>query len=738
MTPPIVKRYLLAVDRYRWVIPVGFILGMGVAGAVASRPEPAPTFNAKAVLAANKPPVTFSTTVADVNQSVENLTPEDLLTEQVVQNTAKETGVDARAIRRDTTIKKVKIDLTGGGGSSGRRSTGPTIYHFTIDYRDADSKRSSQVVQELVKQIIDQSRVKNSSQLREVIKSIDNRLPQIRNELITAEQRLEQYDRREGPALLAAQNGSLISGITGAQQQQRQFQLQLQGINAQIGSLQDKLGLNPDQAYVSAALSADPIIANLRTQINQTESQLAVLGRDLRPEHPRMVELLKQQQAYNQLLQQRALEVVGGNGLTTPFRASSVRQESNLDPARQQLANQLVSLQTQRQSLQQQMIAAAQSEQQLRQQYSSIPNKQLERNRLDQQVTLKRALFDKMQSKLVDARAAEAETVSSLMLHRSVAVEASGGGPAKSIPLMLAVGGVVGLLVGGGVVFLLDILEGTFYTPEDLREALRQREVPILGLLPLVKPGELELDSSPVLVEADSPYSESYERLRSNLRLVDGKAIRVILMTSTINEEGKTVSAYNLAIASARAGKRTLLIEADLRSPSHAHLVNVEADQDSQIEPLRYYGQISDCIRLAPEVENLYVVPSAGPQRQAASILESSEIRRLLEDVRGRFDLVVLDSPSLSQCNDAFLLEPFTDGMVLVTRPGYTKESLLSEAVDQLTESDDVRLLGAVINGVEIQLPEPRRPIAALQGSTPVEGLATNRDYEGVETGGRN
>jgi capsular exopolysaccharide synthesis family protein len=435
-------------------------------------------------------------------------------------------------------------------------------------------------------------------------------------------------------------------------------------------------------------------------------------------------------------LGKRAQEVMGGNGIAAPLTAD-VRQNSSLDPARQQLANTLVTLQTQQESLQQQLIGTTRSEQELRQQYSIIPNKQLERTRLEDQVKLKKALHDQMQAKLVDARAAEAETVSSLSLGTAPSITRSEVTAPKSIPVTLAIGGLVGLLVGGGLIFLLDTLEGKFYTEEDLREALRQRDVAILGSLPLIK--VWHIDDSPVLLRSDSPYGEYYERFRSKLRLAEGKALKVVLMTSTIDQEGKTVCAYNLAIAAARAGKRTLLIEGDLRSPSRCDYVGIAPDPDSAIEPLRYYGQISECIRLAPEVENLYIVPSAGPQRQAASILESSEMRRLLEDSRGRFDLVVIDTPSLSRCNDALLLEPYSDGMVLVTRPGTSQESILTEAIDHLTESDDHRLLGAVINAVEIQLPRAIEDamIAGSYSSGSNHGTEIDEEAKEVTTSNR-
>ncbi len=693
MVPPIVKRYLLAVNRYKWVIPAGVAVGLGAGGVVAIQPEPSIGYIGEAQLVSNAPPITFSTIGAQVRQPVESFTAETLLTKEVIDGIAKEVGINDRAL-----TKGITINVKGGDA----KNPAATKAEVLISYTDSDQKRTAEVLSQLTRRLVEQSRLNNSARLRSIISAIEQRLPKVRQELSDTEQVLEQYDRVEGPQLFAAQDGDVIKSISSSQQQQRQLQLQLEGITAQISSLEQKLGLDANEAYVSSALSADPIIASLRAQLQQIESQMAVLLKDLRPEHPQVVTLQKQQQAFEAEIRKRAAEVMGGNGEAAPFVAN-VRQESSLDPARQQLANTLVNLKTQQDALRQQIVSTARSEQELRQQFSSIPNKQLERTRLEDQVKLKKNLYDQMQQKLVDAKAAEVEIVSSLGLSQSPTVAPTGVKAPKSIPITLAVGAIVGLVVGAGLIFLLDTLEGTIYTTEDLREAIRQRDVAILGVLPLVKsfiPGE-----SAILVKPGSPYAEYYERFRSNLRLTETKNLRVIMMISTIDNEGKTVTAYNLAIASARAGKRTLLIEADLRSSSTAQQVNLTPDPDSQIEPLRYFGQISDCIRLVPEVENLYVVASPGPQPAAASLLESSELRRLLEDARGRFDLVILDSPSLSQCNDALLLEPYTDGMVLVTRPGVTQQSLLEEAIDQLTETASLRLLGAVTNGVEVQLP---------------------------------
>ncbi|MGA9381843.1 MAG: polysaccharide biosynthesis tyrosine autokinase, partial [Phormidium sp.] len=515
---------------------------------------------------------------------------------------------------------------------------------------------------------------------------------------------LEQYTKREGSVLLAAKNGNLVQSILLSQAQQSSLKLQLQGIDTQIASLQQRLGLNPDQAYASSALSADPIIANLRVQIYQAESQLEILKKDLRPQHPNIIQLRKQIKSYEELLRQRANEVIGGNGITAPLKsANEVRQDSNLDPARQTLANQLVALQTQKETLQQQIKAVMQQEQTLRREYATIPNKQLEQARLQEKLQLKQNVYSQIQASLADAQTAEAETVSTWIPEGEAQVTKLAQEASNPI-LIIGAGGLVGIIVGGAIIFLLGSLGGVFQTMEDIRAAMVQRDIAVLGILPYVAIIDPELGETPIILDAHSPYLEPYERLRTNLRRAGEDPVKVILLTSVINEEGKSVSAYNLAITSARAGKRTLIIEADMRSSSLARNVKVAPDPDASIEPLRYYGNWSDCIRLVPEVENLYLVPTPGPVQQPAAILESSEFRRLLEDVRGRFDLVFVDAPALSLCNDAFVLEPMTDGIILVARPGYTVESMFSEAAEQLTESEDITLLGGIINGTDIAI----------------------------------
>lgn len=705
MTPPIVKRYLIAFDKYKWIGLASFALVVAGSTVVAMQPDPAPSYVADGALTYNRPPVSFSTTGVEIQQQGQELNEEILRSNQIIEPVAAKVGVKPLTLSQNLVIDLPGAKSAGAKGGAATTDSGSKADSTLIllRYKDSDRRRAGETLQELMQAMIKLSSEINTRKLKAIIQKVNERLPDAKRELQVAERNLEQYDKKEGTLILAAQNGSLLSGITNSENQRRQIQYTISGIDAQIRSLRDKLGLSPNQAYVSSALSADPIIANARAQIYQIESQMEVFRKKgYRAEYPAMIDLQRQKEAFEQMLRQRGVEVVGGPNGTTPLptTVAGIRNQSSLDPARQQLANQLVALQTQRETLQQQSVDLIKEETRLRQDYAQIPNKQLEHTRLEQQAGLKKVVHDRMQAKLIDAQTAEAETVSSLGVARPPIV-LTDVKPPKNVPITLGVGALLGLLVGGGVIFLLGSLEGTFKTREDIRDSLKQREVANLGELPLMPLDGLGQYEIPVVLSAESPYLEFYEKFRSNLRRIGGRDLKVVLITSTSSFEGKTTSAYNLGVASARAGKRTLIIETDLRSPSHSSSLRVAADPDAAIDPLRYYASVSECIRLVPDVENLYIIPSPGPVRQSAAVLESSEMRRLLEDVRQRFDLVILDSNPLGLSNDALLIQPYSDGIVMVTRPNYTNENVLTEAIDQMVESE-LGLLGVVINGADI------------------------------------
>jgi capsular exopolysaccharide synthesis family protein len=669
-------------------------------------PEKPPTFyRAVGQLAYRVPPPAFTSTGTQLQEQGRAIDRDLLLSPRVLVNTAQKLQFNQEQIVkiRDQDLKITFPGEAEGQKNNSNRSTGTDQPQEILLELTADSQSKAELILEtLMKEMVEYSRWLNTSQLRARIEALSVRLNEVQKDLTRAEEKFYRYISTQGSDLLAIQDGSLFTAITSSQQQQREIRLELQGIQGQINSLSKQLDLTPDQAYTSSALSADPIIASIRAQILGTEAQLERLQKDLRPEHPTVAKLRKEQQVNESLLQKRAAEVIGKDGILTDLPSSRIRQQSNLDATRQQLAAQLVTLQTQREGLMKQLESLVTQEQQLRSQYEKFPDKQLQQARLTQAVAFQRGIYENILNALVDAQAAEAETVGSLTVAQPpVAQPIEQVFNRKNRTLILLVGAGLGTLAGLGTILLLAVIDDRLHSPQELREALVSRDILLLGQLPIVRNLEGE-EIDPILADANANYLPYYERLRSTLRLVGGgETVKVVVVTSITGGEGKTATAYNLAIAAALAGRRTLLVEGDLRSPSKSEEIGVTPDPNSFREPLLYYGAKSKSIRLAPNIENLSILPSPGPQKQAAAIIESSELQLILKDSRGRFDLVIVDTPSLSSCNDALLLEELADGIILVTRQAITRSSLLSEATDQLTEAE-VKILGAVINYVDI------------------------------------
>jgi Mrp family chromosome partitioning ATPase/uncharacterized protein involved in exopolysaccharide biosynthesis len=709
MALPIIKRYLIALDQYKWVGFATVVVGLGVSGVVAMQPVEVPKYKAVGSLQYDFAPINFSEFAPKINPEETSL--EIFRTPRVIEDAAKEVNIDPKRLIR------AKIDSK----------------RMQVSYEDLDRKKAEAAVNAIMEEMVKESKLMNSAGVRALIEEVEERLPQALKELKEAEQNFEELKKQEGALLLNSRANALPAAIAGSQQQQRELQQRLEGVSAQINSIEERLGLNADQAYVAQALAADPMIGQLRTQLFQIESELERLLLDYREQYPPVIELRRQKQVIEQQLEQRAGEVLGGNGVAAPLQeVQKIRVDSSLDPARQQLAGTLISLETQKKELERLLESSQRTERELRREYISIPNFELELDRLQKDFQYKKVVYDRMRDTLAKAQLAEAEIISNLTIAgyayaRDIEV------PEKNMALMLAVGGLGGIVAGAGLIFVLGMLSGKFYSWEEVKGALEAKEVPLLGVLPDVMVFEQEEEEMPLLLDRDSPYLESYEKLRVSVRrLGEKKPAQVVVLTSAGKNEGKSFCAYNMAIASARAGKRTLLIEGDLRSPSKVDSLGVVPDPHSAAEPLRYYGNLSDCMRLVPGVENLYVIPSPGPIRRPAAILESSEMQRLLAEARHRFDLVAIDSPALSANNDAISLEPLTDGIVLVARPFYTMSGMLAEAIEQLTGSDDEeeesvksgpRLLGAIINGADIpvavepELQQLELPYPGLTGS---------------------
>jgi capsular exopolysaccharide synthesis family protein len=716
MALPIVKRFLISLNENKLYGFLVFLLFVGIAVVIAIQPEEEVRKGYKAVgrLSFNSPPPTFTLTGQELQVQGQAININALLGSNVLEKVASRLNYSFKQIQEIIGEKRLAIILPDPEDAS--QNTQLITIEYKDDYKkDQEPNEVLSVLTVFMEEMVNESYSINTAELQSRIRNLEQRLAIVQKDLTEAEKNFYNFISTDGSSLLSIQDGSLFGGITNSQQQQRQLQVILSGIDAEIKTLQKQLNLNPDEAYTSAALSADPIIANIRALILQNEIDLDLLEKDLRSSHPRVVELRKQKEVNEKLLEERAVELIGNDGVFEPL-SDKIRERSNLDPARLNLASRLVALQAQRESLKQQLESVTNIEKNLRLEYELSPDKQIKQTQLIQQVQSQRILYQTIFAALMDAKSAEVETGSSLTIAQNPFIprETPLALSKLSSTVIVIIGSGVGIIASLGLIFLLATLDERLHTPQEIRETLTEQAIPILAELPVIKALDPSGVRIPVILDTNSSYLSFYERFRSNIRRLGSQGTKVVLMISVSNEEGKSVSAYNLAIASANAGKRTLLVEADLRTrnPGSSKYFNIQANPESVSNPISYYNLRNDSISLVPDIENLYILPSPGFQQQPAAIIESDEMQRFLKEVRTSYDMVIIDTPSIYRCNDALLLEPFADGIILVTRPGVTLKSLLNETIEEFIEAE-LPLIGAIINEVE-----SLNPIAEISSSS--------------------
>ncbi|WP_181309512.1 polysaccharide biosynthesis tyrosine autokinase [Nocardioides campestrisoli] len=253
--------------------------------------------------------------------------------------------------------------------------------------------------------------------------------------------------------------------------------------------------------------------------------------------------------------------------------------------------------------------------------------------------------------------------------------------------------GVLGLLLGLGIAVLREVMDNTVKTGE---QATESGGAPVLG--------SIAFDSSapkrPLIssLEPHAPRVEAFRVLRTNMQFVDVDRAggRAYVVSSSIPGEGKTTTSVNLALATAQAGTKVVVVEADLRRPRLSHALGI----DNTIGlTTALVGKVSLDDALQEQESGLTVLPSGAIPPNPSELLQSHAMEELLAELRSRFDLVILDAPPLLPVTDAALIASQADGALLVARYGKTTKDQLTHAVERL-DAVGARTVGVVLNMV--------------------------------------
>jgi capsular exopolysaccharide synthesis family protein len=264
-----------------------------------------------------------------------------------------------------------------------------------------------------------------------------------------------------------------------------------------------------------------------------------------------------------------------------------------------------------------------------------------------------------------------------------------------NVTLNMGVTAAIGLALGLLVVFVLEHLDDSIKTTDDLNQ--------LLGLAPLGTVSDLKMGGySTALVTTKtgfSPESEGYRMIRSNIQFMSvDEASNSILVTSSVRGEGKSITVANLGVVMAQAGHKTIVVDTDLRRPVQHEIFQLSNEKGLTDLFRESDANVSDYV-METQVPNLQVLCSGLLPPNPSELLGSRRMKQVMANIAGLAEVVIYDGPPAALVADAAILADRVDGVVFMAEVGKTRRDAIKQAVFNLRQAE-AKIFGVVLNRV--------------------------------------
>jgi tyrosine-protein kinase Etk/Wzc len=525
---------------------------------------------------------------------------------------------------------------------------------LALSFRDDSPERARDVLAELISVYNEKSVEVKNSVFENTIDLINERIQLIGEELSDAEQDVEAYKRRFNMLELSSEGSMLMNEVATYNKEISGTRIQMEILN----SIEDFLIKNRNSfEFVPSNLSLNNL--TLTTQLNSFNQLLVERGRlrnNLGPSHPDLI--LTEKQIQN--LRETIIENI-----------KSIKADLQITwSATQGLKN----------DLQNRM--------------QSLPRREMELVEIERQKNIKENLYLYLLQKREEAAISLAVTVPK---GRTVEPAILPGHPVSPKPIQIILIAVfMGIALPLGILLLIESLNDKIQSEDEIEKVV---PVPIVGMLAKGRKNEKLV----VKENSRSLMAEMFRLLRANLAYVSpGEEIRSILITSSISGEGKSFISLNLGMTQALTGKKVLILELDLRKPKQETYINMEASQEGivnyLIDPLVTSDQIIRNTGIHP---NLDIITSGPKPPNPSELILSPRLRELVDELKERYDLIILDAPPVGMVADALQMKDLAQATMYVVRMGYSRKAHM-QIVANIAEKKKLPRPFIVLNSVKV------------------------------------
>lgn len=558
---------------------------------------------------------------------------------------------------------------------------GTEVIQIAISSPSADA--SVAMVNAICQTFLEQGQEDNSQLYKGTAQYVERQLKDVEKNLTQVSQKLMRFKQTHNIVDLGIEGQKRIEQLSLITAQLQQAQTEKQAGDAQVARLQSNLRSLAPMVESSSTSVASPVVQQLKQQLTQYEVQRLSLLQEFTPQSPEYKALEEQISALKKRLNQEAATVVG-----TTSRSSN--------PVYEQVLRDISTAQAQAWANESRSGALTREVARLQTSLKQLPARQYELGQLEMRERTLQAVYQSLADKYETLRISEQAPFTNAKV-LSGAERATQVSPrwTRNLPL----GFVVGLLLAVGIAALLEFWDDRIYSEEDVQDATG---LPVLAQVPMVKAEDGEVRTRILPDQKTSLLLESYRMLRTHISFASISApIRSIVLTSSQPHEGKSTAAINLATVLALDGKKVILVDCDLRNPS----VHRNLDLHNQVgftSILAGESTLEDSLQ-DTDVPNLQIL-SAGPMPpNPPEVLNSGPARTLLETLRDRADILVIDSPPSLIMSDASILAGTADATIFVVSSNEAGKREVARSVESLRISG-TRMLGVILNKIDLEM----------------------------------
>jgi capsular exopolysaccharide synthesis family protein len=497
-----------------------------------------------------------------------------------------------------------------------------------------------------------------------------------RRELAEADRRLVLFRRQLGVPQLGAEQETRTRQILDLEQRLEDNANALSRVAAQVSASQAELGREPKYHRIVSERGNARRDA-LEAKLAELETQRAALLAEYREDSPMLTGVDAQ---IDRVKQRLGVE---------PAKQETEEREPNpvydqLRMGLHELKREQRGLAIERGHLTSQLAAA-------REKADRLLPREVQLTALTTKRDSAKKLLQTMEDKLQDLVLREKQWRPSARVFEYAQVPAAPIKPRTRAILVMAV--MIGIALGLALAFLLEALDDRITTPEQVE---RELGLPVMGFLPLIPSRHSLLMTA---LPPRSPIAEGYRALRSSISFASvDHPLRTIMVSSSDQSEGKSLTSLNLAIAMALEGRRVILVDADLRRPSLHRLLDMGMSP-GLTDVLRGHCELAQALRPFPGLPTLNVITCGERPPNPAEMLNSQQMAELIAFLAEEVDTVIFDCPPVLPVTDATLLSTKVDGVLLVAALGKARRPGLVYTKEQFVRAR-ARLVGLVFNKV--------------------------------------